>query len=104
MAIEMGLQSKSRGKGVSRLPKKTQEGFAQLLDAVAALQRESKELYASLVKDTMKRKRPTFNEGRYGYQTFSDLLEDAEKNNLVVLHKDERSGTYVIEGFGKSGK
>jgi uncharacterized protein (TIGR00288 family) len=86
-----------RGKGISRLPKKTQEGFAQLLDAVAALQRENKELYASLVKDTMKRKQPQFNEEYHGYPTFGRMLEDAEKHELVKLRRDSRSGTYVIE-------
>jgi uncharacterized protein (TIGR00288 family) len=88
-----------------RIAKDKRTVFQLLIESVIALMRENKEvIYSSMVKDTMKRKRPSFNEGRYGYQTFSDLLEDAEKNNLIVLHKDARSGTYVIEGFGKSGK
>jgi uncharacterized protein (TIGR00288 family) len=84
------------GKGLSRLPKKKQEGFTQLIDAVGALQRENKELYASLVKDTMKRKQPQFNEEYHGYSSFSRLLEDAERNGLIHLRRDARSGTYVI--------
>ena len=84
------------GKSIGRLPKKQQEGFAQLLEAVAALQRENKELWASLVKDTMKRKQPQFNEEYHGYTTFGRMLEDAEKQGLLTLKKDPRSGTYVI--------
>ena len=49
----------------------------------------------------MKRKKPSFNESYHGYRTFSDLLEDAEKEGILRLKTDPRSGTYVVEGFGK---
>jgi hypothetical protein len=49
----------------------------------------------------MKRKKPSFNESYHGYRTFSDLLEDAEKEGIIHLRTDTRSGTYVIVGFGK---
>ena len=53
----------------------------------------------------MKRKRPSFNEGYYGYSAFSELLEDAQRYGIIKLKKDRRSGSYVIAGFGspKSG-
>jgi hypothetical protein len=54
-----------------------------------------------MVKETMKRKKPSFNESYHGYRTFSDLLEDAEKEGIIQLRTDARSGTYVITGFGK---
>src|SRR5438128_2029653 len=55
-------------------------------------------LQASLVKDTMKRKRPTFSEAALGYGSFSELLEEAQESGIVTLRKDERSGTYVVTG------
>jgi uncharacterized LabA/DUF88 family protein len=79
------------------LPKKQQEAFDFLLEAVEALQRENKELHGSLVKETMKRQNPGFNEEYHGYRSFSRLLEDAQKNKLITIHKDSRSGTYVID-------
>ncbi len=82
--------------GLSRLPKKTREAFTLLLETAEALQRDNKELHSSLVKETMKRKQPQFNEEYHGYRTFSRLLEDAQKNKLLTLRKDARSGTYVI--------
>ena len=88
--------------GLESLPKKKQEGFAQMLDAIRALQRENKELYGSLVKDTMKRKQPQFNEEYHGYSTFSKLLEDAQAHKLISLRKDPRSGTYVISEVHES--
>jgi uncharacterized protein (TIGR00288 family) len=84
------------------LPEKKKEAFQLLVDSVVALVRENKEvLWSSMVKETMKRKKPSFNESYHGYRTFSDLLEDAEKEGIIQLRTDTRSGTYVIIGFGK---
>ena len=87
------------------LPEKKKEAFQLLVDSVVALVRENKEvLWSSMVKETMKRKKPSFNESYHGYRTFSDLLEDAEKAGIIQLRTDTRSGTYVIIGFGKDQK
>jgi len=87
------------------LPEKKKEAFQLLVDSVVALVRENKEvLWSSLVKETMKRKKPSFNESYHGYRTFSDLLEDAEKEGIIQLRTDLRSGTYVIVDFGKEKK
>jgi len=84
------------------LPEKKKEAFQLLVDSVVALVRENKEvLWSSLVKETIKRKKPSFNESYHGYRTFSDLLEDAEKEGIIQLRTDTRSGTYVIVDFGK---
>ncbi len=62
--------------------------------------RENKDvLWGSMIKQTMQRKKPSFNEGYYGYSTFSELLQDAERKGIVKLRKDQRSGTYVVTGF-----
>jgi uncharacterized protein (TIGR00288 family) len=82
------------------LPKKQRECFALLSDSIKALMRDGKEvLWGSMIKQTMQRKKPEFNEEYYGYSTFSDLLEDAEKHQVIKLRRDQRSGTYVVIGF-----
>ncbi|MEW5802004.1 MAG: NYN domain-containing protein [bacterium] len=82
-------------------PKVKQAGLQLLIDSVAALMRENKEiLWSSMIKDTMKRKSPSFSESAHGYRNFSELLEDAEKRGLVALRIDPRSGTYVVTNFG----
>jgi uncharacterized protein (TIGR00288 family) len=87
------------------LPEQKREAFQLLVDSVVALIRENKEvLWASMVKETMKRKKPSFNESYYGYRTFSDLLQDAEDRGILRLRTDARSGTFVIVGFGKEKK
>jgi hypothetical protein len=64
------------------------KAFALLLESLLALRRENKDvLWSSMVKDTMKRKKPSFNETYHGYRTFSELLEDAQKEGLVEIEK-----------------
>jgi len=94
-----------KGTALKGLPEKKAEAFALLIDAVQALQRENKDtLWGSMVKQTMIRKNPAFNESYYGYATFSKLLEDASKNRVVALKRDDRSGTYVISGVFEDGR
>ncbi|MCI0705121.1 MAG: NYN domain-containing protein [Planctomycetia bacterium] len=90
-----------------QIPEKKRKVFALLLDTLLALRRENKEvIYSSMLKDTIKRKKPSFNEEYYGYRTFSELLEDAQREGLLELEKHKSSGMYVVARFGlelKSG-
>jgi len=95
-------------RGVQKAPvvqfkdKKQAEVFKLLIDSIKALMRENKEiLWGSMVKQTMQRKKPTFNEEYYGYNAFSDLLEDAQNNNIIKIKKDIKSGSYVITAFAQ---
>src|SRR5467141_119550 len=85
----------------AQLPENKRKAFALLMESLLALRRENKEvLWSSMIKDTMKRKKPSFNETYHGYRTFSELLEDAQKAGLVELDTDKRSRTYVVTSFG----
>ncbi len=85
----------------AQLPETKRKAFALLLESLLALRRENKEnLWSSMIKDTMKRKKPSFNESYHGYRTFSELLEDAQKEGLLELETDKRSRTYVVTRFG----
>jgi uncharacterized LabA/DUF88 family protein len=82
------------------------EAFRLLADTVRALQRENFEvIQASLVKDTLKRKRPAFSEAALGYGSFSEMLEDAARAGVLTLRRDERSGTYQVSAVaGRGGR
>ncbi|CAN5211210.1 hypothetical protein BH11PLA2_BH11PLA2_02150 [soil metagenome] len=89
----------------AQLPEQKQKLFNLLMDSLLALRRENKDvLYSSMVKDTMKRKKPSFNEEFHGFRTFSELLEDAQKHGLLDLEKSKTSGTYVVTRFGTEPK
>ncbi|HEY6066606.1 MAG TPA: NYN domain-containing protein [Thermoanaerobaculia bacterium] len=82
---------------IENLPKKQQDVFRLMLDSIQALQRENYDvIWGSMVKQTMQRKQPYFNETYYGYKSFSELLEDAQKNGLISLKKDAKSGGYIV--------
>ncbi|MGD0999081.1 MAG: NYN domain-containing protein [Candidatus Brocadiia bacterium] len=68
-----------------------------IAQTVAALLREGRDpIQASLVKDTIKRKQPSFSESEYGYNSFTAALEDAMNRKLILLREDPRSGTYLV--------
>jgi uncharacterized protein (TIGR00288 family) len=95
-------REQQKGPELTGLTKKKAEVFTLMTESIVALQRENKDvLWGSMVKQTMQRKKPSFNEGYYGYSTFSELLQDAERHGIVKLRKDERSGSWVVTGFPK---
>ena len=82
---------------IENLPKKQQDVFRLMLDSIQALQRENYDvIWGSMVKQTMQRKQPYFNETYYGYKSFSELLEDAQRTGLITLKKDAKSGGYIV--------
>jgi uncharacterized LabA/DUF88 family protein len=78
---------------------KRQEALDFLVETVEGLITErgsDEKLWGSMVKTTMQRRRPGFNESFYGYRSFRDLMEDAQKHKLLLLLRDEKSGQYSI--------
>ena len=84
------------------IPKKKREVYRLLQDAVAALQRSDTEiLWGSMVKQMMQRLKPTFDMAYYGYRNFSDLLRAADKAGVIVIERDDRSGSYIVLDVGE---
>jgi uncharacterized protein (TIGR00288 family) len=85
----------------SNVPVEKKEVFDLLFESIAALQRENKDpIFASMVKDTMQRKKPSFSESGFGYRSFSELLQDAEKQGYIKLRRDRKAGwSYVVESL-----
>ncbi len=82
---------------IENLPEKKRELFRLMLDSLQALVRENYDvIWGSMIKQTMQRKQPYFNESYYGYRSFSELLEDAQRLGLLSMKKDAKSGGYII--------
>ena len=78
---------------------KQQEAFnlvVETIEAMIAEGGEDKKLWPSTVKQTIKRRKPEFNESYYGYKTFTTLLEDAARYQMLLLDRDEKTGQYLI--------
>jgi len=90
-------------KNEKRAPKsaedKLQEGLDLVVNTVEALFEERGEeavIWGSMVKQTLKRRKPGFHESYYGFSSFSKLLEEAESRGLLKLERDEKSGGHII--------
>jgi uncharacterized protein (TIGR00288 family) len=97
-----------KAAGKSEAPKqdedRSDEAIGLVLDTAEALYAERGErdrLWGSMVKQTLKRRRPGFNESFYGFRSFSDLLEEAENRGQLELEMDERSGGYLIKALNR---
>src|SRR5262249_54779684 len=88
-----------------QLPETKRKAFALVLEGLEALRRENKDtIWASMVNDTIRRKKTSFNVAYYGFKTFSELLEDMQREGRVELERDKRSRTYVGTRFGEEMK
>ena len=68
----------------------------ETLEALAEERGSEEKVWGSLVKQTLKRRSPGFNESYYGFRSFNRLLEEAAGRGLLELEPDEKSGGYVI--------
>jgi len=71
------------------------EMVVETFDALVSERGDTGKIWASLLKDTLKRRRPDFSETYYGFRTFGNLLEEAQTRGLFEFGRDEKSGTYV---------
>jgi hypothetical protein len=82
-----------------REEEKVQEALDLVLETISALREERGEeetIWGSMVKQTLKRRRPGFDESYYGFRSFGKLLEEAQSRSLLELEAEEKSGGYIV--------
>jgi len=72
----------------------------ETFDALVAERGDSGKIWASALKDAIKRRKPDFNESYYGFRAFGNLLEEARARGLLEIGRDEKSGTFVYRSAG----
>jgi len=85
---------------------KKNEAFDLVLATIEALLAErgaEDKIWGSMVKQTLKRRSPGFNEAYYGFRSFNKLLEEAAQRRLIGLERDDKSGGYVIHSPSDGG-
>lgn len=80
-------QEARRGKGLDMA--------ATTLEALLEDRDDDERVWASVLKEAIKRRNPGFNEAYFGYKSFGAMLEDADKHGLLEFGRDERSSAYV---------
>lgn len=112
--VKAASASKKTTKQAKKTPKQSptkkadpaQEGIDLVLETTEALYSERgdrSKLWGSMIKQTLKRRKPGFSESSYGFSSFSDLLEEAAKRGQLELERDEKSGGYIVRGTKESG-
>ena len=76
--------------------------LVETLDAIAEEREENEPIWGSMIKQTIKRRNPGFNERAHGFGSFNDLLVEAQKRGLIKLKADEKSGGYIVQLVDKS--
>jgi uncharacterized protein (TIGR00288 family) len=75
---------------------KRAEAFDRVLEVLTSIEQDYDPLWGSLLKTAIRRVFPGFNEGYYGYRSFSAMLEDLKSHSLVELEYDESRGNYKV--------
>ena len=86
----------------ARRSEKQEERKAKAVDIVAttfadliADRGESERIWASVLKEVVKRRNPGFNESYYGFRSFGNLLEEAASRGLLGFGRDDK-GAFVF--------
>jgi len=104
--VRQAASAKPKGedKGEDKGDEKTEDRKRQeaidlvvaTVEALVAERGEDEKIWGSMVKQTLKRRKPGFSESYYGYRSFGELLEDGMKRKLLVLERDDKSGQHII--------
>jgi uncharacterized protein (TIGR00288 family) len=88
-------------KTVSPADAKKQEAWDLIVETVEALLEERGEeerIWGSMIKQTLKRRKPGFSESHYGFRSFGQLLEEAGSRGILDLVRDDKSGGFIVKG------
>jgi hypothetical protein len=77
-------------------PEKGLELVVQTLEAISEDRDADEPIWGSMIKQTIKRRHPGFNERAHGFRSFNDLLLEAQKRGLLRLEADQKSGGYRV--------
>ena len=77
------------------------QAFEFLMETLEGLQKDDPQpVLAGVIKQSMQRKAPTFNESDYGFSGFARFLEAARDKGLVDLARAEKAGGYKVYEAG----
>lgn len=76
----------------------------ETFEALMAERGDSGKVWASALKDALKRRRPDFNESYYGFRAFGNLLDEAQSRGFLEVGREEKSGTYVYRDNAGGGQ
>ena len=70
--------------------------IVETVEALIAERGAGEQIWGSMVKQALKRRKPGFTESAYGFRSFSEALTEAQKRELLRLQYDDKSGGYLL--------
>jgi uncharacterized protein (TIGR00288 family) len=71
----------------------------EIVDDIFSERGDESPVWGSMVKQALKRRKPSFSESYHGFRSLGMLLEDMGKRELLTLEHDQKSGGYIITGY-----
>ena len=93
----------TRKKKTSEPEERLDDAAEKVIEIVQSLERDYDTVWGSMVKQTIRRVYPSFNETYYGAGSFADLLEQIQKEGRIDLEFDEARGNYVVRTPTRAG-
>jgi uncharacterized protein (TIGR00288 family) len=76
---------------------KALEMVTETLEALVQERGVNEPIWASFLKQAIKRLHPGFNERAHGFRSFIVLLTEMEKRGLLKLRRDEKTGSHAVQ-------
>jgi uncharacterized LabA/DUF88 family protein len=79
------------------------KGVEMALETFEALYSERSDggkIWASVLKEAIKRRKPDFSESYYGFRSFGGLLEEMQARGFLKMGRDEKSNAFVFRSGG----
>ena len=88
-------EERNRGEKLEARKAKAVELAAATFADLIADRGDTERIWASVLKEVIKRRNPGFNETYFGFRSFGNLLEEAANRGLLGFGRDDKSGAYV---------
>ena len=95
-------EERSRRDEMDKRRNQAVEIAVNTFEALVLERGDSGKIWASVLKEAIKRRKPDFSESYYGFRTFGNLIEECKARGLLEFGRDEKSGAYVYRSSGSS--
>ena len=94
-------EERNRGEKLEARKAKAVELAAATFADLIADRGDTERIWASVLKEVIKRRNPGFNETYFGFRSFGNLLEEAANRGLLGFGRDDKSGAYVTRAAAR---